>query len=72
MPVVPLDDRMLELFVSKKYHWKSLSPDEQQSMAVELMKSRAVIKDMSAFIDIVTQDKEMQRKYRELVSNETM
>jgi hypothetical protein len=41
-------------------------------MAVELMKSRILIKDMSAFIDIVTQDKEMQRKYRELVSNETM
>ena len=47
MSVTPIDDRMLELFVSKKYHWNSLSPKEQQSIAVELMKSRLIISKMN-------------------------
>lgn len=40
MSVKHIDQRLLELFVSKKYHWKSLNPDQQQSMAVELLKHR--------------------------------
>lgn len=40
MSVEHIDQRLLELFVSKKYHWKSLNPDQQQSMAVELLKHR--------------------------------
>lgn len=66
--ITPLEDRILEMFVSKKYHWKSLSPDEQQSMAVELMKSRMIIKEMTTFINATVQDKDIQRKYRELIS----
>lgn len=65
--IVPVEDRILEMFVSKKYHWKSLSPDEQQSMAVELMKSRMIIKEMTNFINATVQDKDVQRKYRELI-----
>lgn len=67
--ITPIEDRMLEMFVSKKYHWKSLSPDEQQSMAVELMKSRMIIKEMTNFINATVQDKDVQRKYRELIGN---
>jgi len=65
--VTPIDDRMLELFVSKKYHWNSLSPEEQQSMAVEVMKSRLLIKKMNTFIYESINDKEIQREYRSLI-----
>jgi hypothetical protein len=67
MSVTPIDDRMLELFVSKKYHWNSLSPEEQQSMAVELMKSRLIINKMNSFIYESINDKDIQRKYRNLI-----
>lgn len=67
MSVTPIDDRMLELFVSKKYHWNSLSPEEQQSMAVEVMKSRLLIKKMNTFIYESINDKEIQREYRSLI-----
>ena len=67
MSVTPIDDRMLELFVSKKYHWNSLSPEEQQSMAVEIMKSRLLIKKMNTFIYESINDKEIQREYRSLI-----
>lgn len=65
--IKPVDDRILELFVSKKYHWKSLSPTEQQSLAVEVMKNRLLIKEMTNFINVTVQDKDIQRKYRELI-----
>lgn len=65
--MTPIDDRMLELFVSKKYHWNSLSPEEQQSMAVELMKSRFIINKMNSFIYESINDKDIQRKYRNLI-----
>ena len=67
MSVTPIDDRMLELFVSKKYHWNSLSSEEQQSMAVEVMKSRLLIKKMNTFIYESINDKEIQREYRSLI-----
>lgn len=67
MSVTPIDDRMLELFVSKKYHWNSLSPEEQQSMAVELMKSRLIINKMNSFIYESINDKDIQRQYRSLI-----
>ena len=67
MSVTPIDDRMLELFVSKKYHWNSLSPEEQQSMAVELMKSRLIISKMNSFIYESINDKDIQRQYRSLI-----
>lgn len=67
MSVTPIDDRMLELFVSKKYHWNSLSPEEQQSIAVELMKSRLIINKMNSFIYESINDKDIQRQYRNLI-----
>lgn len=67
MSVTPIDDRMLELFVSKKYHWNSLSPEEQQSIAVELMKSRLIISKMNSFIYESINDKDIQRQYRNLI-----
>ena len=65
--MTPIDDRMLELFVSKKYHWNSLSPEEQQSIAVELMKSRLIISKMNSFIYESINDKDIQRQYRNLI-----
>ena len=67
MSVTPIDDRMLELFVSKKYHWNYLSPEEQQSIAVELMKSRLIISKMNSFIYESINDKDIQRQYRNLI-----
>jgi len=64
----PIDDRMLDMFVSQKYHWKSLSPTKQRSMAAELMKHRFLEKQYLNFINQVLADKDGFRKYRELVS----
>lgn len=64
----PVDDRMLELFVSQKYHWKSLSPIKQRAMASELMKHRFLQKKYLNFINQVLTDKDLYRKYRDLIN----
>ena len=33
----PIDDRLLDQFVTQKYHWQSLSPKQQMAMAMELV-----------------------------------
>lgn len=63
-----VDDRMLEMFVSQKYHWKSLSPVKQRSMAAELMKHRFLQKQYLNFINQVLADRDGFRKYRELLN----
>ena len=62
-----VDDRTLELFVSQKYHWNSLSPNKQRAMASELMRHRFLQKKYLHFINEVLTDKELFRKYRELL-----
>ena len=62
-----VDDRTLELFVSQKYHWNSLSTNKQRAMASELMRHRFLQKKYLHFINEVLTDKELFRKYRELL-----
>ena len=66
----PVDDRTLELFVSRKFHWKSLSPGQQLSMASELLKHRLVEKQMLAFIADSIDDRDAMRQYRYLVKGD--
>jgi len=66
----PVDDRTLEFFVSRRYHWKSLLPHQQLSMASELLKHRLVEKQMLAFIADSIDDKTAMRQYRNLVKGD--
>ena len=63
----PVDDRTLEMFVSRKFHWKSLLPHQQLSMASEILKHRLIEKQMLAFISDSIDDKDAMRQYRYLV-----
>ena len=65
----PVDQKTLETFVSHRYHWKSLLPHEQESMASELLKHRFMEKQLLTFISEYIDDKNAMRKYRELISN---
>jgi hypothetical protein len=40
---VPINQKRLEDFVHQRYHWKSLSTDEQLQMARELLELRAFL-----------------------------
>lgn len=42
--MTPVEQRKLETFVSGKYHWKSLTPETQKAMAIELLKARYLLK----------------------------
>lgn len=64
----PISDRLLKLFVSRKYHWNSLNPDQQMAMAVELVKHRFLQEQYLRFIDEVLNEKEGYRHYRELLN----
>lgn len=66
----PVDDRTLEIFVSRKFHWQSLLPHQQQSMASEILKHRLVEKQMLAFIADSIDDKSAMRQYRYLVKGD--
>ena len=69
--IEPIDDRILDLFVSKQYHWKSLSPEQQRQMAVELAKHRFLEKQYLNFIEQALSDKDGFRRYRELLNEDT-
>ena len=66
----PVDDRTLEMFVSRKFHWKSLQTHQQLSMASELLKHRLVEKQMLAFIADSIDDRVAMRQYRSLVKGD--
>lgn len=40
---VRIDQRVLEMFVHQRYHWKSLSTNDQMKMARELLELRAFL-----------------------------
>jgi hypothetical protein len=70
----PIDDRLLDQFVTQKYHWQSLSPKQQLAMAMELVYLRTetarqtlLERQYLKFIDEALRDKDGFRKYRELV-----
>ena len=51
--------QMLEDFVSKKFHWKSLTPHDQMSMAKELLRLRECIDaDLDSGYDLLRQFKD--------------
>ena len=70
MSFEPLTNQVLDTFVSQKYHWNSLSHDQQMSMAIEVIKHRYLEQQYLEFIDMVLGDKEAFRKYRELITDE--
>lgn len=65
-----VDDRLLELFVSQKYHWKSLMPSQQKAIAVELLRHRCVEKKLYEFIEAHVEEKEAWKQYRKLLLEE--
>ena len=65
-----VDDRLLELFVSQKYHWKSLMPSQQKAIAVELLRHRCVEKKLYEFIEAHGEEKETWKQYRQLLLEE--
>ena len=68
MSFEPVEREVLDTFISQKYDWHSLSPDQQMSMAVELQKHRFLEKHYMDFIDQIMADRDGFRRYRELVS----
>lgn len=67
MSFEPIPNQLLSTFVSQKYHWRSLSHDQQMSMAIEVIRHRYLEPQYLEFIDMVMGDKEGFRKYRELI-----
>jgi hypothetical protein len=65
-----VNDRLLELFVSQKYHWKSLMPSQQRAIAVELLRHRCVEKKLYEFIEAHVEEKEAWKQYRKLLLEE--
>jgi hypothetical protein len=64
----PIDDDMLDSFVSQRYHWKTLTPANQMKIAVELKKLRYINEKMYFFIAETLDDKAVCREYRRLLS----
>ena len=67
MTVEHVDDRVLELFVTQKYHWKSMLPSQQRAMAVELMRHRLIEGQLYQFIESMTEKENALPKYRRLL-----
>jgi len=65
-----VNDRLLELFVSQKYHWKSLMPSQHRAIAVELLRHRCVEKKLYEFIEAHVEEKEAWKQYRQLLLEE--
>jgi len=63
----PVSDKRLETFVSGKFHWKSLLPHEQMSLAVEVMRLRYLMGKQFEFISESLHHKEAAREYRDLI-----
>ena len=70
MTIEQVDDRVLELFVNQKYHWKSMLPSQQRAIAVELMRHRCIEKKLYEFVESMIEDKEAFSKYRQLLVEE--
>ena len=63
----PVSDDRLETFISGKFHWKSLLPSEQMSLAVEVMRLRYLMGKQFEFIGESLEHKEAAREYRDLI-----
>ncbi len=63
----PVTDERLETFIGGKYNWKSLLPDEQMSLAVEVMRLRYLMGKQFEFISESLEQMEAARGYREII-----
>ena len=63
----PIDNKTLHTFVTQKYHWKSLSHEQQMSMAVELMKLRLIVERQLEMLGQTFDAAEAGKLYRELL-----
>lgn len=52
----PVPQERLEAFVANRYDWRSLSPDDQKSMAFELIRSRYLLQKHLEFMDTMLVD----------------
>jgi hypothetical protein len=67
MTVEQVDERVLELFVNQKYHWKSLLPSQQRAIAVELLRHRCIEGQLYQFIESMVEKEDALPKYRKLL-----
>ena len=63
----PVTDERLQTFISGKFHWKSLLPHEQMSLAVEVMRLRYLMGKQFEFISESLEHKQAAREYRDLI-----
>lgn len=73
----PIDDRLLDQFVSQRYHWNSLSSKQQLAMAMELVYLRTEVhrsalleREYLKFIDEALRDRDGFRRYKELLNGD--
>lgn len=64
-----VEDHVLEAFISRKYHWKSLNPEQQMSLAIEVKRLRYLIEKHYAFIEDLLEYKEAAGRYRKVISD---
>ena len=67
MTAEQVDDRALEMFVSQKYHWKSLIPGQKHAIAEELLRHRLIEKQLYQFIESMVEKEDSIPKYRQLL-----
>ena len=63
----PVSDERLETFINGKFDWKSLLPQEQMSLAVEVMRLRYLMGKQFEFISESLEQMEAARGYREII-----
>lgn len=59
-------DRELSMFISKRYHWKTLIPDKVYAMALELQQLRFVLKELGNHQALVNKEliDELKKSYK--------
>lgn len=63
-----VEDHVLEAFITGKYHWKGLTPNQQKSLAVEVSKLRYIVERQYRFAEELLEHREAAKKYRQLVA----
>ena len=62
-----VSEQLLDNFISKRYHWRSIPSHNQMDMAIELKKHRMMQAKYIEMIESLLQTAEDRKRYRELV-----
>tara|TARA_R110000868_G_scaffold62726_2_gene189432 strand:+ start:519 stop:737 length:219 start_codon:yes stop_codon:yes gene_type:complete len=62
-----VSDELLDNFISKRYHWRSIPSHNQMDMAIELKKHRMMQGRYIEMIEGLLQSDQDHKMYRELV-----